>query len=277
MPSHRRIQTVLLATSLALGLNGGCASTAKKESKNEQSAGSILSTGPEPKVTNLQTADVQIALGRSFEEEGKPEEARAAYLSALKLNPKRADAELRLAILEDRKANAKEADRHFAQALKLEPRSPEIFCDQGYSFYQRNLLNESETALKAALALDPLHQRSHNNLGLVLARRGDTQGALQEFTKAGCDPSDARANLGLALAMDGKFDESKKLYVQALAAKPSSAPAMKGLQATIAALAGQGDALAIATRAAKPETPASPADPAVMRTSGQSGSTGNER
>jgi Tfp pilus assembly protein PilF len=271
MPSQRRIPTICLATSLALGIAGGCATTGKTEPKKEQPGGSILTSGPEPKVTSLQSADVQIALGRSFEEEGNYDEAKAAYVSALKKNPKRADAELRMAILEDRKANAKEADRHFAQALKLEPKSPEILCDRGYSFYQRRLLNEAENDLRAALAIDPLHQRSHNNLALVLARRGDKAGALQEFAKAGCDPSDARANLGLALAMEGKFDESKKLYVQALAAKPTSEAAKKGLQATIVALAGEGDPTAIATRVAKPPTPAGPTDPAVTRTSAPMG------
>lgn len=271
MCSYRRIPTICLATSLALGLAGGCASMGKPEAKKEPSGGSILTTGPEPKVTSLETADVQIAMGRSFEEEGKYEEAKAAYLSALKKNPKRADAELRLAILEDRKANPKEAEKHFAQAMKLEPKSPEIFCDRGYSHYQHNRLAEAENDLKAAIAIDPLHLRSHNNLALVLARRGDYAGALQEFTKAGCDNSDARANLGLALAMEGKFDESKKLYVQALAAKPTSEAAKKGLQATIVALAGEGDPRAIATRAPKPPTPAGPADPALMRTSAPMG------
>ncbi len=245
----------------------------KSEPKKDQSTGSILSSGPEPKVTSVQSADVQIALGRSFEEEGKPEEARAAYLSALKKDPRRPDAELRLAILEDRKANAKEADRHFAQALKLEPKNPEILCDRGYSLYQRKLLNESEASLKAALAIDPLHQRSHNNLALVLAQRGDTQGALAEFAKGGCDASDAQANLALALAIQGKFEDSKKLYVKALAAKPASTVATKGLEATIAALAGKGDPTALATRVVKPEAPkaaVNPADPAILRTSNPS-------
>jgi Tfp pilus assembly protein PilF len=242
--------------------------------KPEQATGTILTTGSKPKVTKQESADVWIALGRSFEEEGKAEEARSAYLSALKKDPKRADAELRLAILEERGGDARESERHFAQAMKLDPKNPEILCDRGYSLYQRKLLADAETTLKQALTINPLHQRSHNNLALVLARKGDTQAALREFTKAGCDNSDAHANLGLILAMEGHFDESKKEYVQALAAKPTSPVAAKGLQATITALAGEGDATALATRVVKPPTPAAKTnDSAIMRTSGQTASS----
>jgi tetratricopeptide (TPR) repeat protein len=281
MPSHLlRIRTVFLATLLALGLSGGCATTSKPDpNKKAQPGGSILTTGTEPKVTSQQSADVWIALGRSFEEEGKPEEARSAYLSALKKDSKRADAEVRVAILDDRAGNAKEADRRFAQALKLDPKNPEILCDRGYCLSQRKQLDEAATLLKQALTINPLHQRSHNNLAMVLARQGDIPAALREFTKAGCDTSDTHANLGLVMAMEGHFEESKKQYVQALTAKPNSTTASKGLQATIVALAGQGDPTALATRVVKPPTPASPAqaapsptDPAIMRTSAQTGS-----
>jgi Tfp pilus assembly protein PilF len=277
MPSHLlriRNQTVSLATLLALGLSGGCATTGQSESqkKAQQPSGSILTTEPSTKVTNQQSADVWIALGRSLEDEGKAAEARSAYLSAIKNDPKRADAEARIAILEDRAANPKEADRHFAQAIKLDPKNSEILCDRGYSLYQRNFLKDAETTLRQAIMLNPLHQRSHNNLALVLAHQGDTQGALQEFARAGCDKSDAFSNLALALAMQGKFDESKKLYVKALAEKPNSTNAAKGIEATVAALAGQGDPTAIATRVARPPTPTpNTNDPAIMRTSGQTG------
>jgi Tfp pilus assembly protein PilF len=265
-------QTVSLATFLALGLSGGCASMGKPESKpKDQASGTIMTSDVNTKVTSQQSADVWIALGRSFEEEDKPAEARSAYLSAIKKDPKRADAEVRIAILEDRAANPKEADRHFAQAIKLDPKNPEILCDRGYGLYQRNELNDAEITLRQALTLSPLHQRSHNNLALVLAKRGDTPGALQEFARAGCDKSDSYANLGLAMAMQGKYDESKKLYVKALAEKPTSTNAAKGIEATVAALAGQGDPTAIATRVARPAATPTPntTDPALMRTSGQ--------
>src|SRR6185312_9257193 len=116
---------LLMLISVALGLLGGCATSSSSRPK-EHASTSLLDSGPSPKVTSLQAADVQITLGRSLEDEGKFEEARPAYLAALKKDPKRADAEARLAILDDRKGDETAADRHFDRALKLEPKNPEI-------------------------------------------------------------------------------------------------------------------------------------------------------
>jgi Tfp pilus assembly protein PilF len=258
-----RIRTALPGMIVAFGLLGGCASTAPKE----HSSTTLLDSGPAPKVSSRQAADMQVALGRSMEGEGKFEEARPAYLAALKKDPKRADAEVRLAILDDRKGDHSGADKHFARALKLEPKNPEILCDRGYSLYLRRRWAEAETSLKQALALEPAHARSHANLGLVLARQGDSPGALAEFARAGCDPADARANLGLVLALEGRLEESRREYALALVAKPGSALAKEGLKASAVALSGRADPRAIAASG----QPAPRSDPALQRTSASSG------
>ena len=230
MPRRDPIRDAVLLIILALGPLGGCSTMASRS--KEKAPSSILDTGPSAKVTHQQSADIQIALGRTMEEEGKPEEARPSYLAALKKDPSRADAELRLAVLDDRKGDQAGADKHFARALKLQPKNPEILCDRGYSLYLRRQWADAETSLKKALAIDPTHARSHMNLALVLARGGNSQDALKEFARAGCDPADARANLGLVLAMEGRLEEAKREYSAALAAKPSSTRAREGLRAT---------------------------------------------
>lgn len=250
---------------VALGLVGGCRDVGSRPKEHASSA--LLNSGPQPKTSKKQAADVQVSLGRTLEGQGQLDQARSAYLEALKGDPKRADAELRLAILDDRKGDEAGADRHFARALKLRPKDPEILCDQGYSLYLRRRWADAETSLQKALAIDPSHARSHANLALVLARQGDSPGALAEFARAGLDPSDARSNLGLILALEGRFEESKREYALALAAKPGSARAKEGLKAATVALNGQGDARAIASSGQA----APPMDPELMRTSAPSG------
>jgi Tfp pilus assembly protein PilF len=262
MPRREPVRWSLLASIAILGWAGGCAQTTPKA--KEHSSVALLDSGPREKVTGRQAADIEIALGRSNEEEGKVEEAESAYLSALKRDPKRADAEARLAILSDKKGDAAEADKHFARALKLRPKDPEILCDQGYSLYLRRRWADSETSLRKAIALNRSLARSHNNLGLVLARRGDTEAALKEFALAGCDPADARANLGLVLALEGRLEEAKKEYRLALAAKPKSPLALEGLKAASVALADRAETRNLAAAGAR-SSPKS--DPAVSRTS----------
>jgi Flp pilus assembly protein TadD len=246
-------------------LLGGCQNL--KARPKEHASSALLDSGPQPKLSKRQAADVHVSLGRSFEEQGRFDEARSAYLEALKKDPKRADAELRLAILDDRKGDLAGADGHFARALKLRPNDPEILCDRGYSLYLRRRWADAEDNLKRALVVDRKHPRSHANLALVLARRGDSPGALAEFARAGCDPSDARSNLGLVLALEGRFEESKREYALALAAKPGSALAKEGLQAATVALQGGSDARAIAASGRA----APPVDPALVRTSASPG------
>lgn len=251
----------LLPVTLILGLLGGCAMVSSKS--QEHASSSLLSSGPQPKVTSHQAADMQIALGRTLEDEGKFEEARPAYVAALKKDPKRADAEVRLAILDDYRGEPTNADQHFERALKLEPRNPDILCDRGYSFYLRRNWSSAEGSLREALTIDPRHARSHNNMGLVLARQGQNETAMVEFAKAGCDQSDARANLALVHGLEGRFEESRKQYSLSLLAKPNSAKAQEGMKASSVALTGQRDPSAIAARVKVPPR----LDPALARTS----------
>lgn len=208
--------------------------------RREGRAVDILDTGPAPKISKRQSADVEIALGRSLEEAGNLTDAEAAYRNALSKDPKRADAEQRLAILADERGDQAEAERRFARALKLDPKNPEILCDRGYNLYLQRRWAEAEATLRQALAVDPRHARSHSNLALILAQRGDDDAALAEFIKAGCDPADARSNLALTQAMRGRLDDARKTYAEALAAKPELAAARDGLRAVNLAAADDG-------------------------------------
>ncbi len=256
--SPRRVARLTLALALAAPV--GCVH-APSRPRVEHDTASLLDSGPTARVSARQAADVRFALGRTHEEEGRPDQAEAAYRSALERDPRRADAEARLAILADRKGDGAGADRHFERALKLEPANPETLCDRGYSLYLRRRWSDAEASLRRALAADPAHPRAHNNLGLVLARRGDTDGALAEFARAGADRSDARANLALVLALEGRLDESRDQYALALRDKPDSPAAREGLRVATTALAAEGRSLARAGGTAPP------ADASIRRAS----------
>ena len=87
-----------------------------KERPKEQATASILDGGSSATgLTRKQAADIEFAVGRSAEEQGQFPEAEKSYLAALKKDPSRADAEVRLAILRDRKGDPAAADKHFAR------------------------------------------------------------------------------------------------------------------------------------------------------------------
>jgi Tfp pilus assembly protein PilF len=173
---------------------------------------------------------VQVALARSLEQRGDTAQAMAAYKEALRLDPSRADAGLRLAVLYDKEGKFKESLPLYEKALAACPGTPDIFCDMGYSLYLQRRFGEAEINFRQAVALAPEHVRAHNNLGLVLAHSGRPEEAVAEFRRAGCTEADAQINLAFVLTLEKNWAEAGRRYEMALAIDSSSAAARKGLQ-----------------------------------------------
>jgi Tfp pilus assembly protein PilF len=228
----------------------GCGETRPFARPKEHSSSELLNSGPSPKITAQQAADVQVAVARSLEEGNKLKEAEVGYREALQKDPKRADALERLAVLSDMKGDFKSSDKFFTRALDLEPKNVEFLCDRGYSFYLQRRWSDAETVFRSAIAAEPTHSRSHNNLGLVYARQGSLTNALEEFRRAGCSTSDCQSNLALVLAMDGQIQDARMAYNAALSANPQSKAASDGVRVTTAVLSktqSKGDGAKVAS------------------------------
>ena len=163
-----RYRRFALPAAFAILSVAGCS---QLPTTQKHSSAQLLDSGTTTHVSRRQAADVQISMARTLEESDHLAEAEAGYREALKHDSKRADAHHRLAVLCDRKGESKEAETHYAAALKLDPKNPEILCDQAYGYYLQRRWADSEESLRQALAIAPRHARSHNNLGLVFARQ----------------------------------------------------------------------------------------------------------
>ena len=195
----------------------------------------LLSGGPSGPVTQKQTADVQMALGRSLEKQGQADEAMKIYEEVLRNDATRADACHRLAVLHDKKADFAASAKLYQTALKKNPKNAELLCDLGYSYYLQGKWKESEANLKKAIEVRRDLLRAHNNLGLVYAHTGRSDKALAEFARAGCSEAQSRTNLAYAMLMDKHWFEAQKEFSLALATDPQSKAAQAGLE-TLAVL-----------------------------------------
>lgn len=193
----------------------------------------LFSAGSErsPKLSKGQAADVQIALGRSLEKRGELDQAVATYREAVKRDPQRSDAYLRLAILHDQHGKFKESGEYYRAALKVDPSNPEVHCNLGYSCYLQQRWEEAESHLRKALELNPDDPSAHSNLALVLARTERFDEAFAEFRRGGCDESQAHSNLGFVLALDHRWQEARAQYTRALDLNPGLQTARHDLQA----------------------------------------------
>jgi len=227
----------------------------------------VASTGA-TNLSNQQVADMNLALGRTLEQQKEYERALDAYAKAAELDPKLAAAAWRQGVVCDKQGRTRESEAFYKQALKLSPRDPDLLCDFGYSLYLQRRWAEAEEQFGKALAEAPRHPRAHCNLGLVLAQTDRTSEALAQFQQAGCDRAAAQSNLGLVLAMNNRLPEAKTAYATALAAQPKSKAARRGMEliAKVEQRGSRGQAQQVVGHPKGPTTTVAPALPAPVPT-----------
>ena len=85
---------------------------------------------------------------------------------------------------------------------------------------------DEETLWRATLKKNPACAIAHNNLGALLAARGETAAAEAEYRAAlasDADDEETMSNLGVALAEQGRTDEALELLQRALRRAPADA------------------------------------------------------
>jgi Flp pilus assembly protein TadD len=91
---------------------------------------------------------------------------------------------------------------------------------------------KAETLLRDALTADLYHGPAHNDLGIILLRRGDLYGAASEFEWAGRlmpNHPDPRMNLALTLEKAGRVDDALTAYATALEVYSGHIPTLQAL------------------------------------------------
>ncbi len=94
------------------------------------------------------------------------------------------------------------------------------------TFKRAQVFAMEETLLRDTLAKDPAAWPAHNDLGIILAQRGDISGAINHFVLSqqyNPDDSGAYENLAHALVLQGKWAEADTQYLAALRIKPYAA------------------------------------------------------
>ena len=175
-----------------------------------------------------ETARVCLATADALFAKGQDREAAALYEKARQADPHQKQVCRRLAVLYDRLGDFPAAEAEYRKALALYPRSADVRNDLGYSYYCRGDWAGAEKYLREALALDARHPRAAINLGLALAQQGNTDAALRAFSRA-VSPAQAQANLAFVLTAQGKREEARAAYRQALQLDPGLALARDAL------------------------------------------------
>jgi len=165
---------------------------------------------------------------------------------------------LRAGTANENTGDHKGAERAYRRGLELAPDDAELRNALGWTLFQEGRPAEAVTEYERALAANPRHVKSHNNLALVLveldrleeaaghfktslelepkaeiysdlgfimARLGKAEAALADYRKAlELDPHCASAhfNLAVAFVQAGKLGEAESHYRKALPGKPTA-------------------------------------------------------
>ncbi|HXG89658.1 MAG TPA: tetratricopeptide repeat protein [Vicinamibacterales bacterium] len=170
--------------------------------------------------------------GKSLTELGRLDEAEQVLRRAIRVRD--AVAEYNLGVVLDRQDRWDEARTHYERALAIDP------------FHARSLNNlasgldrrgESDAVLglyQRALRASPDLAEAHSNLGTALINRrrfSEAIGALEQAIALDPRAADAQNNLGIALAQVGRIVEARRAFEQALQLAPRHANARRNLEA----------------------------------------------
>ena len=183
-------------------------------------------------VSNPDLAEAHSNLGNVLKDQGKRDEAIAAYRQAIGIEPNLAEAHSNLGNALKDQGKVDEAIAAYRQAIGIKPDLAEAHCNLGVALEKQSKFDEAVAAYRQAIGFNPDYAEAHSNLGNALKDQGKLDEAVAAYRQAiGIKPDFAEAhyNLGNALKDQGKLDEAVAAYRQAIGIKPDYAEAHSNL------------------------------------------------
>lgn len=195
----------------------------------------LLSSNPGP----AEAATLYNGLGLTLAEQGKPEEAVAAFREAVALNPQLVEAHVNLgtALLEQEQVTA--AIEAYQTALALQPDRPRTYFNLATAFHRLNQVDRALDYYHVAIGLHPSYAEAHYGLARFLADRtlrktfpAGAQDAMSHLMRAlgwRKDYAEAYFQLGCLLLDQLQFKQAISLFEAALEHKPDYALAYNNM------------------------------------------------
>jgi len=166
---------------------------------------------------------------KQIHQEGRLEEAKAAYLALLAKNPIDVDALHFLGVLYVQEGELDLAISNFKKAFGCAPQDPTIALHLANSLRAKNLYQEAEQVLQGVLKAHPEFAAGFNNLGTVYYAEEKWQAAVDAYQAAvrlQANYADAYYNLGLTFIKLNNHDAAMRTYEALLTLLPQHAGAL---------------------------------------------------
>jgi len=175
-------------------------------------------------------ANTRFAAGQLAESQGAPQRAVAQYQEALKLDPKLLPAAYRLGVCFTQMRDYPKAIAAWQNYVKLTNGSATAFGNLGFCLELSGQKPQAEDAYQQGIAKDPKSQPCRINYGLMLARAGRIDDALQQL-RAVLSEAESHYNLASVYEQQGKKAPARDEYAKALQLDPGMWEAKQRLEA----------------------------------------------
>ncbi|HEY9726792.1 MAG TPA: tetratricopeptide repeat protein [Chroococcales cyanobacterium] len=173
---------------------------------------------------DLPKASVYVNRGDTLYDQGKLDEAIAAYRKAIKINAQDSWVFGILGEALGDRGKLDEAIAAYQKAIQLNPYFASVYNNLGNGLYAQGKLDEAIATYQKAIQLNPYFAYAYSNLGNALSDRGKLDEAIVAFRNSiQLDPKNAIIynNLGNALQQQGKLKEAIQEFKQAIRLDPS--------------------------------------------------------
>ncbi|HMD53783.1 MAG TPA: tetratricopeptide repeat protein, partial [Phycisphaerae bacterium] len=171
-------------------------------------------------------------MGNVIKDQKRLSEAIESYRTAIKLQPKYAEAHNNLGNALQESGQFEEALAEIRIAIQLKPDLTEAYNNLGNVLRSQNRLDEAVQEINNAIKLRPNFAPLYNILGSILIaqdRLDEAIAALFNAIKLKADYAEGYINLGIALKERGRLNEAVAAYQAALRHKPDFAEAHNSL------------------------------------------------
>lgn len=166
-----------------------------------------------------------VGIGSVCEQMGRLEDARQAFIQALRIDPGHLRATEGLARLEAASGQGRQGIERLRESLRRR-QDPEGYLTLGRLLRQVGDFDEAEKAYREAMRQRPDHAETRFELGALLAakaRHDEAETHLRRCIELSPDHIGARSEMGILLARQGRLDEAAKWLSEAAERAPQRA------------------------------------------------------
>jgi tetratricopeptide (TPR) repeat protein len=178
------------------------------------------------------TADTHFAAAQLAESQNNAAIATKQYEEALKLDPKHMPSMYHLAMLYTQTKQYPKAIDAWQHYVKATNGKPNAYSNLGFCYELAGETDHAEEAYHKGIAADSRNQACRVNYGLMLARTGKINDAINQLSVV-LTPAQVHYNVGSVYEQQGKREQAKAEYKKSIELDPNFLDAQTRLDAMI--------------------------------------------